>query len=585
MENLTNNIDYIASLDDPFLNNYEIQDWLDNSQPDEYEAHQVDPKIEARELAELYSEEEYQTEPNYGNPEDEEYEPAEINDDDLWCGEGREGTNNIGSPLAPTQHNTPRLNQNSIKISDVSEIQIILQSYVNSVPSLSIQYWEALAEEEKANTANQKVSTNKMYKSGACELIETYSWNNNWLLCKDGDKIYLYNDCCWVHIEIDLIREFLRDLLLRFSVPKWMANDSKFIEDVYKQLVSFNFFKKMNPSEETLVNFKNGTLKVGLYGIEFLPFNPEHYLTYQLDFEYNKNATNELLLAYLDDVLPDKNTQKTLQQALGYLLIQFLKLEVVIFLYGTGKNGKSVLFEILNGLFGSHLITNHSLESLVQSNGYNCALLHNKLINYASDISMKKMNHGRFKQLASGEPINVRQIYQAPFIMKRYAKMIFNINKIDDADVELTIGFFRRMVFIPFEVLLNDNKIDPNLHHKILLNKAGVINWILHGTNEVIQNGNIFISKRCRDFLDNFKKESNLVMRFVEEYSLVNSSSSAQKIGFQALYDKFVIFCKNEGEKALKKKEFNNELRKLKFQDERQKQGMVWLVTFKETTL
>jgi hypothetical protein len=74
-------------------------------------------------------------------------------------------------------------------------------------------------------------------------------------------------------------------------------------------------------------------------------------------------------------------------------------------------------------------------------------------------------------------------------------------------------------------------------------------------------------------------------MRFVEEYSLVNSSSSVQKIGFQPLYDKFVTFCKNEGEKALKKKEFNNELRKLKFKDERQKQGMVWLATFKETTL
>jgi putative DNA primase/helicase len=456
----------ISGSNAPHLNNDEIQDLLSNPQQDECEAHLVDSAIEAIEMAESYNVEEHQTEPDYGNLENEVYEFEDKNDDDPWCGEGKEESNNVESPLVLFQRNTPRVNQNVIKISDRNEVQIILQSYVNSVSYLTVTYWEDLVEEEKAKSVNGKVNINKIYKYGTCELIETYSWNNDWMFCADGDKIYLYNGSYWVYVEIDFIAEFLRNLLSRLGLPNSLSKDIDFINKIYKQLKSFDMYKKMNPLEETLVNFKNGTLKVGLRGIEFLPFNPEHYLTYQLDFEYNGNAINELFLAYLDVVLPDKDTQKTLQQALGYLLIQGLKLEVVTFLYGTGQNGKSVLFEILNGLFGSHLITNHSLESLVQANSYNVAQLNNKLINYASDISMKKMNHGRFKQLASGEPINVRNIYHAPFIMKRYAKLIFNINKIDDADVELTVGFFRRMVFIPFEVLLSDDQKDPDLHKK-----------------------------------------------------------------------------------------------------------------------
>ncbi len=206
------------------------------------------------------------------------------------------------------------------------------------------------------------------------------------------------------------------------------------------------------------------------------------------------------------------------------------------------------------------------------------AELENKFINYCSDININNIDSGIFKQLASVEDIQVRRIYQKPHIMKRYAKMIFNINDIDSIDIEQTVGFFRRMIFIPFEKTIPLNQQDKKLHEKILRNKAGVLNWIIEGIEEVLKNEEIFISKRCEDFLDNFIQDSNLTARFVKEYSIKHSDN--ETISFQNMYDRFLKFCKNEGEKSITKTIFNKEMKKLKFITKRANSGMVWLVTF-----
>lgn len=311
--------------------------------------------------------------------------------------------------------------------------------------------------------------------------------------------------------------------------------------------------------------------------MDLIDFDPHHFMTHQLDFKYGPHAINQPWLDFLNDVLPDKDTQKTLQQSLGYLLTRDLKLEKAIFLYGTGSNGKSVIFEVLHGLLSSDMFTNYSLESLTHSNGYHRAGLNNKLINYGTDISMKKIEHGIFKQLVSGEPIEVRQIYQEPFIMKNYAKLIFNLNKIDDADVESTIGFFRRMVFIPFEKTISKEKQDKNLHKKILANKAGVLNWLLAGIYEVMENEGIFISEKCANFLEKFRKESNLAIRYIEDKEL--NASNTEVIRFQKLYENFKDYCYEQGEKSLTQKTFNAELRKLGFKSVRRSEGNVWFAS------
>lgn len=454
----------------------------------------------------------------------------------------------------------------------------ILNTFIQKLPYFDIGNWFKIAEELDVAKSLGKVIPTKIYKIAAVKFLINYSKGFNLLLSKEGSTLYIYNGAFWDKIDENFVKLFFSMACIKLGIPKCEAFDTKFAKELFEQLVGNGFLKKMNYPEVTLINLKNGTLKIGLDGIKLLSFNPYDFLTYQLDFSYEERAINYKWINFVNDVLPDKDTQRTLQQALGYLFIQGLKLEKMIFLFGTGSNGKSVIYEVLNGLLGDDLITHHPLEILTNPKSYHRADLANKLINYGPDIKLDRIDFAEFKVLASAEKTQVRQIYQAPFIMSRYAKFIFNINTIDNANVESTIGFFRRMIFIPFDTTIPPEKQDKFLPDRILMNKAGVLNWILEGAKQVLQNQEIFMSQKCYDFLDNFKKESNLAIRFTEDERLVSSNND--NIDFQIMYNKFVDFCKRQGERPLTQRIFNKELKKINIPFERKNHGYVWNATF-----
>jgi putative DNA primase/helicase len=143
-----------------------------------------------------------------------------------------------------------------------------------------------------------------------------------------------------------------------------------------------------------------------------------------------------------------------LAEYLGYIFTRSLKLEKALLLYGSGANGKSVFFDIINALLGPENTSNYSLQSLTSQNGYQRAELSNKLVNYGSEMN-GKLEAYIFKQLVSGEPVEARHIYGHPFIMTRYAKLIFNCNELPK-DVEQTHAFFRRFLIVPFNVTIPD---------------------------------------------------------------------------------------------------------------------------------
>src|SRR5690606_3385386 len=94
----------------------------------------------------------------------------------------------------------------------------------------------------------------------------------------------------------------------------------------------------------------------------------------------------------------------------------------------------------------------YSLQDLTNDNGYYRAMIANKLVNYASEIS-GKLEAATFKQLASGETVTARLPYGNPMQISDYARLIFNVNDLP-RDVEQTDAFFRRFLIVPFDVTI-----------------------------------------------------------------------------------------------------------------------------------
>lgn len=229
--------------------------------------------------------------------------------------------------------------------------------------------------------------------------------NNKWGLCRNNEFTYIYNGEYWEALETEALKTFLGDAAGKMGVDEFSSKYFNFRDQLYKQFIALAALSKPNQQRETiLINLKNGTFKVTPHALELKPFDQTDFMTYQLPFEYIEDAPSPKFSDYLDKVLPDKALQDILAEFLGYVFIRTstLKLEKALLLYGSGANGKSVLYEVVRKLFGEQNTSEYSLQSLTNENGYFRAMLANKLVNYASEIN-GKLGASIFKQLVSGE--------------------------------------------------------------------------------------------------------------------------------------------------------------------------------------
>lgn len=450
-------------------------------------------------------------------------------------------------------------NQESISEIKSATIKSLLKKIepVNFIEVCKLLGWFPTSNPDKSD----KPPAQKHYKVAIIDQLLEVAKENEWNLARNSGSFYIYNGNFWIVLDKDELKNLLKDAAIKQGYPAIEARDSKFIALLYEQALQDGFFSESNFVKQSMINLNNGTLVLNSNSVSIKDFDYRDFLTHQLPFNYEPNSVNQIFLNYLNDVLPDKFTQRTLQDVCGYLFLKGLKLEKIFFLYGTGANGKSVLFEVLNGLICEENISHYSLESLTDDTGYFRAKIKDKIVNYGTDIKLSRIDAGMFKTLASGEPIEARLPYCEPFTMSDYAKLIFNVNRLDNANIEHTHGFYRRILIIPFEKTIADHEQDKNLHKKILQNKAGVLNWIIEGAERVIKNEDIFISDECLKFKDKFIKETDSAALFIESEHYIADENAA--VLLSTLYLEYKDFCTEDGYKYLGKNNFSKRLEAL----------------------
>ena len=402
-----------------------------------------------------------------------------------------------------------------------------------------------------------------------------FAENNHWGLCKNHDFIYLYNGTFWAEIDKETFQKFLGEAAEQMGVAKFSARFYQFREQLFKQFLATAYLPTPESNKDTvLINLQNGTFEISPQGTNLRPFDRSDFITYQLPFEYNPQAKAPIFETYLNRVLPDKERQKILAEYLGYVFIKHgnnaLKEEKSLVLYGTGANGKSVFFEIVNSLLGVENVSSFSLQSLTNDNGYFRAKLANKLVNYASEIN-GKLEASIFKQLVSGEPVEARLPYGQPFILKQYAKLIFNCNELPK-DVEHTNAYFRRFLIIPFDVTIPPQEQDKQLHSKIIEKElSGVFNWVLDGLNRLLEQKRFSECEAAQRAVEQYRIESDSVQMFLSEHEY--KVSATNEMPLKDMFNEYRNYCIESGLKACSIRTLADRLRNSGYQTERKGYG------------
>ena len=384
------------------------------------------------------------------------------------------------------------------------------------------------------------------------ELIEVAKLNK-WGLCTKNGFLYIFDGKYWSPITADEFKPFLTKVAEKLGVPSFDARHFLFQDELYKQFLASANLPTPEGSSEVLINLLNGTFLIDGDRQELKEFDPADFLKYQLNFEYNPDATAPIFTQYLNRCIPDKDCQMVLAEYIGYVFVKNLKLEKALILYGSGANGKSVFFEIVNALLGQENICSYSLSNLTKYDSYERAELSNKLLNYASEIN-GKLESSVFKQLVSGEPVQAREIYGKPFIMRDYGKLIFNCNELPK-ETEQTNAFFRRFLIVPFNVTIPESEQNPELATIIINSElAGVFNWVLDGLKRLLKNKRFTDSNLIREQISEYRKESDSVQSFIDDEGY--EKSETETILIKDLYPIYKNFCQDNGYKPVGARNF-----------------------------
>ncbi len=372
-------------------------------------------------------------------------------------------------------------------------------------------------------------------------------------LARKNDFIFLFNGEYWREINRDAMKDFLGKAAEKLGVSRLEAQHYDFKDKLYKQFLAAGHFDQVEPDKgQVLINLQNGTFEISATVQTLREFRSEDFLRHQLPFDYDPQAQSPLFNGYLARVLPEPELRAIVAEYFGYVFTKRLKLEKALLLYGSGANGKSVLFDVMNAVLGKENTSNFSLSDLLQE--HNRALIANKLLNYGSEINAS-VTRDTFKNLVSVEPIMARLKYGNSFMMEDYAKLCFNCNELPK-DIEQTEAYFRRLLIVPFAVTIPANEQDPELAQKIIANEmSGVFNWILSGLQRLLKHKRFTHSETVRKAIADYREDSDSAACFIKEAEPSDSEGLLKDV-----YASYRAYCSDSGVKPLGKVNFGRRL-------------------------
>lgn len=338
----------------------------------------------------------------------------------------------------------------------------------------------------------------------ACHEIYTVSHNSGFPFVSMDGKIYIYTGTHLEEVNVDELMMFLKFSFLKLSGDSVYCGKKELINGLTAQFPYTVMGLNVKQAEDK-INFGNGTLDLKTGNL--CKHNWSDYFRYVLPYDYNKNASCPMFMRYLNEVMPEKEAQDVLSEYVGWLFMPGLKLEKVLFLYGSGCNGKSVFIDIVEALLGKENISHESLSDLCGEYGANSrSNLAGKILNTCSDVAPNAFAGDLFKRIASGEPISAKILYKDVTTLTEYPKMMFCLNELPKTN-DTSNGFYRRFLIAPFKVQIPKIKINPNLAKDIICHELpGIMNWVLVGRERLIKNKKFTDSPVMNKTLEEYKK-------------------------------------------------------------------------------
>ncbi|MFJ3762933.1 phage/plasmid primase, P4 family [Streptomyces sp. NPDC090080] len=250
---------------------------------------------------------------------------------------------------------------------------------------------------------------------------------------------------------------------------------------------------------------------------------------------------------------------------LGYSITGDVGAQVLPFLFGAGKNGKSVLLDVLMKLLGDYADAGPPgflMAKPYEGHPTDLAELHGRRVIVCSEVKPgDKFDEARVKLLTGGDRIKARRMRQDFFSFAPTHKLWLLGNHRPEVGTG-GFAFWRRMRLIPFERVVSDDRKIDNLADILVMEEGpGILSWLIDGARCYLAGDRDLTGpERVRIATTAYAETEDHTGRFYEECCQIAPNLRAEQT---ALYAAYKAWCHNEGAPVTTSRAFASRTREL----------------------
>ncbi|WP_317952378.1 MULTISPECIES: phage/plasmid primase, P4 family [unclassified Staphylococcus] len=289
--------------------------------------------------------------------------------------------------------------------------------------------------------------------------------------------------------------------------------------------------------DDMLINVANGY--IDLTSRELYKHDINKMFSQITNTDYTEKMQPAVWLDFLNDIFAgDQKVIRYIQKALGYSLTGSTREQIMFILFGKGRNGKSIFVEVISEILGDYS-NNMQAKSLMVKKNDNvntdiARLSKARFVTSSEPNEGFRFDEGLIKQLTGGDKVTARFLYAEEFEYTPKFKIWVSTNHkpiirgTDD-------GIWRRLVLIPFDVQIPEEKVDKDLKYKLLREAPAILNWMAEGAYMWMQEG-LAMPEKLKEAVQKYRNEMDTLGQFIEDCCKVDKNSSEKVSNLHQAY-------------------------------------------------
>ena len=319
-------------------------------------------------------------------------------------------------------------------------------------------------------------------------------------------------------------------------------------------------------TDEDLINFKNGLLRITATETTLASHTPEVLSTIQIPCEWCGEAKpTPVFDAYMHTLTNgDKAVEKLLLQYIGACIsnIKGWRMKKALFLVGDGNTGKSQLKSLVERLLGKDNFIGIDLGEIEERFG--TGALYGTRLAGSSDMSFVSVDELKtFKKITGGDSLFAEFKGQQGFAYTYCGLLWFCMNRLPKFGGDDGKWVYDRIMVVECTNVIPKHKQDKHLLDKMYAERDGIVHKAIKALQEVIANGYAFTEPKSVSLArERYITENSTVLSFYKECMCERKDGKITDMATTGrIYDVYRAWCAdNNNGYAKTAKEFRESL-------------------------